>query len=135
MNTALITGATLLAGVALGYFLSLRTIKALRRKVRDLRAGRDKPPKETMKRVVWSCVINGFAWVWCSYILAALDRTQIAEELSKVALAEIVVPVSVYALKSVLENLSKNNLWPDKKTASDDTSAPEPEEEPDAGKG
>ena len=50
-----------------------------------------------------------FAWVWCSYILAALDKVQIAEELSKVALAEIIVPVAVYAFKSGVENLSKNN--------------------------
>ena len=51
---------------------------------------------------------------WCSYILAALDKNQIAEELSKVALVEIIAPVVVYAVKSVVENLSKNNRWPDK---------------------
>lgn len=74
------------------------------------------PPErlETIKQFVWACVINGFAWVWCSYILAALDKVQIAEELSKVALAEIIVPVAVYAFKSGVENLSKNNRWPDK---------------------
>lgn len=112
----LIAGAALLVGVALGYMLNLRIILALRRRVRDLRAGREKAPMETMKRVVWACVLNGFAWVWCSYILAALDKPQIAEELSKVALAEIVAPVVVYAVKSVVENLSKNNRWPDKGT-------------------
>lgn len=86
---------------------------------------------EDGKRVVWTCVLNGFAWVWCSYILAALDKPQIAEELSKVALAEIIVPVAVYAFKSVVENLSKNNHWPDKRPA--DT-APEPDQdEPDGG--
>lgn len=75
-----------------------------------------------MKCIVWACVLNGFAWVWCSYILAALDKAQIAEDLSKVALVEIVAPVAVYAIKSVLENLSKNNRWPDK-------TAPESEDE------
>ena len=69
---------------------------------------------ETMKRFVWACVANGFAWVWFSYILAYLDKPQIAEELSKVALVEIIVPVAVYALKSGVENLSKNNRWPDR---------------------
>lgn len=114
MKTALIAAAALLVGAAVGYSLSLRTICALRRRMRELRAGQNQPPTEMMKRVVWACVINGFAWVWFSYILAALDKPQIAEELSKVALAEIIVPVAVYAFKSVVENLSKNNKWPDK---------------------
>ena len=109
------------AGLALGFVLGLALCWAdgrrLRKRNRELRAalagqGLQKP--ETMKRVVWACVVNGFAWVWCSYILAALDKPQIAEELSKVALAEIIAPVIVYALKSVVENLSKNNRWPDK---------------------
>lgn len=62
-----------------------------------------------MKFIVWVCLLNGIAWVWCSYILAALGKEQIAESLSQVALTEIIGVVLVYALKSVLENLSKNN--------------------------
>ena len=130
MNAALVAVAALLVGAAIGYISSLRTIHALRRRVRELRAGTVNAPPETMKRIVWACVANGFAWVWCSYILAALDKPQIAEELSKVALIEIVAPVAVYAGKSVLENLSKNNHWPDK--AATDSSS-EPEEPPDGG--
>ncbi len=68
----------------------------------------------TMKKLVWLCLINGILWVWFSYILAALDKTQIAEELSKVAVTEIIGVVLVYAIKSVIENLSKHNRWPDK---------------------
>ena len=37
-----------------------------------------------------------------------------AERLSQVALTEIVAVVLAYAIKSVVENLSKNNNWPDK---------------------
>lgn len=135
MKTALIAGVALLVGVALGYISSLRTIRALRRRVRELRAGLDRPQTETMKRVLWACIINGFAWVWFSYILAALDKPQIAESLSQVALAEIIVPVAVYAGKSAVENLSKNNHWPDRAEAAIDSAGPEPErEEPqDAG--
>lgn len=118
-------------GAVLGYVMNLRTIFALRRRVRELRAGIDKRPMETMKRVVWACVINGFAWVWCSYILAWLDKPQIAEELSKVALAEIVAPVIVYAMKSVVENLSKNNRWPDKQPA--ETEATPDQDDTDGG--
>lgn len=75
-----------------------------------------KPKKKatTMKIIVWVCLLNGFAWVWCSYILAWLGKEQIAESLSQVALTEIIGVVLVYAIKSVVENLSKNNSWPDK---------------------
>lgn len=110
-------GVGLVLGFVLGLALCWADGRRLRKRNRELRAalaGRDLQKPETMKRVVWACVVNGFAWVWCSYILAALDKPQIAEELSKVALAEIVAPVIVYALKSVVENLSKNNRWPDR---------------------
>lgn len=70
---------------------------------------------ETMKSVVWFCLMNGVGWVWASYLLAYFQRGQIAESLSQVALTEIVAVVLAYSLKSVVENLSKNNHWPDKK--------------------
>lgn len=75
-----------------------------------------KPEKKwtTMKIIVMVCLLNGIAWVWCSYILAWLGKEQIAESLSQVALTEIIGVVLVYAAKSVFENLSKNNSWPDK---------------------
>ena len=77
---------------------------------------------ETMKAIVWLCLCNGCAWVWCSYLLAYLGRAEIAESLSQVALTEIVAVVLAYAIKSVVENLSKNNNWPDK-GGKDDTNA------------
>ena len=40
--------------------------------------------------------------------------TQIAEGLSQVAVTEIIGVVLAYCIKSVVENLSKNNHWPDK---------------------
>ena len=46
--------------------------------------------KTTSKLIVWACLLNGFAWVWCSYLLAYLGRAEIAESLSQVALTEIV---------------------------------------------
>ena len=73
-----------------------------------------KRPGETMKAVVWFCVVNGCGWVWCSYFLAYLGRAEIAQSLSQVALTEIVAVVLAYALKSLTENLSKHNSWPDK---------------------
>jgi hypothetical protein len=75
--------------------------------------------KETMKQIVWLCLINGIGWVWCSYILAWFGRDQIAESLSKVAITEIIGVVLVYALKSLCENISKHNKWPDKEMKND----------------
>lgn len=72
--------------------------------------------KETSKLIVWACLINGFLWVWCSYVLAYIGREQIAESLSTVAITEIIGVVLIYCLKSLFENLSKNNSWPDKPT-------------------
>lgn len=132
MKIILIIAGALVVGFALGIAFSVGTIRHLHKKNWELRAiikGDTRLAKsETMKRFVWACVINGFAWVWCSYILAALDKVQIAEELSKVALVEIIVPVAVYAFKSMVENLSKNNRWPDKGSAAED--GPEDEDPP-----
>lgn len=71
-------------------------------------------PFTTMKWVVLFSLLNGYAWVWCSYILAFMDKYTIAEQLSQIAITEIIGVVLVYALKSLVENLSKNNQWPDK---------------------
>lgn len=73
--------------------------------------------KTTTKVIVWVCLLNGIAWVWCSYILAWMGKEQIAESLSQVSLTEIIGVVVVYAVKSLFENLSKNNTWPDKQSA------------------
>ena len=81
---------------------------------RRIRAESHKRKQETTKKMIWVCLINGFAWVWCSYILAYLDKTQIAESLSQVAVTEIIGAVLAYCIKSAVENLSKNNHWPDK---------------------
>ena len=69
--------------------------------------------KSTTKRAVWFCLVNGVLWVWCSYLLAYLGRSAIAESLSKVAITELISVFLSYALKSLFENLSRNNSWPD----------------------
>ena len=118
MKIVVVAACALVVGIALGIVFSAATIRRLRRRVKELREiiKEGLPPErpETMKRFVWACVINGFAWVWCSYILAWLGKEQIAESLSQVALTEIIGVVLVYAIKSAVENLSKNNSWPDK---------------------
>lgn len=136
MNAALIiaVGAGLVLGFALGLAMCWADGRRLRKRNRELRAalaGRHLKKRETMKVIVWACVLNGFAWIWCSYILAALDKTQIAETLSTAAVTEIIGAVLAYALKSLVENLSKNNHWPDRRPADADRS-PDPDE-PDGG--
>lgn len=117
MKVVLMIVAAFFIGAGTSLFLCRSTINRLRKRVRTLRANggiEEKKKTETMKRVVWICLGNGFAWVWCSYILAALDKVQIAEALSTAAVTEIIGVVLAYAIKSAIENLSKNNLWPDK---------------------
>jgi len=70
--------------------------------------------KTTTKCLVFLCLANGFLWVWCSYLLAFCGRDEIAESLSKVAITEIIGVVLIYCLKSLFENLSVHNKWPDK---------------------
>ena len=100
-----------LAGFCLGRVITLRRAKTL---TAPENQGLDKPSRTTTKYLVWLCLGNGIAWVWCSYLLAWLGREEIAESLSRAAVTEIVGVVLVYALKSLLENLSKNNAWPDR---------------------
>ena len=69
---------------------------------------------ETSKLIVWVCLINGILWIWCSYLLAWFGRDQIAENLSQVAVTEIIGVVLVHCIKTAVENLSKNNKWPDR---------------------
>ena len=66
------------------------------------------------ERIIWACLIHGFFWVDCSYLLAWLQRNEIAQDLSKVAITEIIGVVLIYAIKEGAANLSKNNIWPDK---------------------
>ena len=66
------------------------------------------------KIIVAFLLLNGTIWIYMSYYLAWLGRTDIAETLSKAVVIEILGVMLVYALKSLCENLSKNNNWPDK---------------------
>lgn len=118
MEILLTAVVSLAIGAVFSFLLCYQTIQRLNRRVRTLtlRTGRavKKKKMETTKKVVWICLANGFVWVWCSYVLAYLDKPQIAESLSQVAVTEIIGVVLAYCIKSSVENLSKNNRWPDK---------------------
>lgn len=59
--------------------------------------------KTNTHRIVWFCLANGVAWIWCSYLLAFIGRVEIAESLSTKALTEIIAVVLLYCLKSLFE--------------------------------
>ena len=70
--------------------------------------------QEFMKRLV---IINHFcaiSWVYLTYILAFMGKEEIAESLAGKVVTEVIAVTAVYALKSLFENMSKNNTWPDK---------------------
>lgn len=113
---AILAGVGVVSFVFLGALIVRSAVSGLHKSKKSKTGSAGRKKRETMKMVVWICLANGFAWVWCSYILAALDKMQIAESLSQVAVTQIIGVVLVYGLKSAIENLSKNNHWPDKPT-------------------
>ena len=68
------------------------------------------------KLIVGWLLLNGTIWIYLSYILAYLGKIAIAETLSKTVVVEILGVMAVYSLKAGVENISRNNNWPDKKT-------------------
>lgn len=131
MSVLLAAGCALALGVVLGLLFNAAAIRRLRKRNRELRAyiqdGAAPVKPETTKVIIWVCLVMGFAWVWCSYLLAWMDHPQIAESLSQVAVTEIIGVVLAYCIKSAVENLSKNNRWPDKGGAPEDQDTPEME--------
>lgn len=129
--------AGVIVGALVGLNANRRTIEKQRRTIRALRAGSgaaERPRVESSKKAMWICLAMGISWVWCSYILAWMGATQIAESLSSTAVKEIIGVFLVYCAKSVFENLSKNNTWPDKTKQADGPGAqPDREEPPDVG--
>jgi ABC-type transport system involved in cytochrome bd biosynthesis fused ATPase/permease subunit len=69
--------------------------------------------------VAW-LLVNGTVWIYLSYALAYLGRGQIAETLSKTVVVEVIGVMVVYSLKALVENLSKNNQWPDRQSKTTD---------------
>lgn len=113
---AVLAGVGVVSFVFLGALIVRSAVSGLHKSKKSKTGSAGRKKRETMKMVVWVCLANGFAWVWCSYVLAFLDKMQIAESLSQVAVTQIIGVVLVYGLKSAIENLSKNNHWPDKPT-------------------
>jgi len=69
--------------------------------------------KEFTKRLVIVNHACAISWVYLTYLLAFMGKTEIAESLAKTVVTEVIAVTMIYALKSLFENLSKNNIWPD----------------------
>lgn len=68
----------------------------------------NKKKKEYAKIIALVILIHAFIWVDLSYILAFLDKIQIAEQLAIVAVTSIIGTFAVYSAKSFLEKNSRN---------------------------
>ena len=66
-----------------------------------------------MKIITFTVIIHGLFMVTFSYILAFMDKMQIAESLSQTVVTEIIGPFAVYGITKTIENISKYNTWVD----------------------
>jgi len=69
---------------------------------------------EFTKRLVILNHLCAISWVYLTYILAFMGKEEIAEVLAGKVVTEVIAVTTVYAVKSLFENMSKNNTWPDK---------------------
>jgi len=69
---------------------------------------------DTSKIIIFILIYVGAMMAGFSYYLAYIERNEIAESLAKAALIELVAPSVMIFMKSLIENLSMNNCWPDK---------------------
>lgn len=63
--------------------------------------------------VAW-LVVNGTCLLWGVMYLAVTGAENIAETLGRYVVTELLGTVGVSLAKSIVENLSKNNNWPDR---------------------
>lgn len=64
--------------------------------------------------VTW-LIVNGTCVLWGVLYLAVTGAEQIAETLGRYVVTELLGTVAVALAKNTVENISKNNSWPDKK--------------------
>ena len=63
-------------------------------------------------------IVNGTCALWGVLYLAAVGAEQIAETLGRYVVTELLGTVGFALAKATVENLSKNNSWPDKASKS-----------------
>ena len=68
--------------------------------------------------VAW-LIVNGTCVMWGVLYLAATGAQQIAETLGRYVVTELLGTAGFALAKNTVENLSKNNSWPDKEIKTD----------------
>lgn len=63
----------------------------------------------TSKQLVWVYAINSVLWIWCSYLLAFMNKYQIAETLSSTVCTIVIGQLAFYLVTSTVENIFKYN--------------------------
>lgn len=98
---AVLIGTGIISIIAIFLYLLFAMIKKLkeRRKAKD----KKKRYKTYTKRWLTFILINGVIWIYLSYVLAFLDKIQIAETLSVTAVTSIIATMIGYFCKSAFE--------------------------------
>lgn len=114
MKTILIAAGALIVGVALGVLYCEATIRHLRKRLKELRAGKPRLTVQSVTRFIFlTAQVFAIIWVSWSYIISTyatvvLEQPFPAEELSKEAVRTI---LGVGILK-VFENIFEHNEGP-----------------------
>ena len=112
MRTALIAAGALVVGAALGVLFSAATIRHLRKRLKELRSGRERPNiiRSITRFLFVTTQVFALIWVSASYGIAAYSTIMLSqpfpiEELSRQA---IITLLGMSGLK-VVENIFEHN--------------------------
>lgn len=101
----------------MGIFLSLKQkYTAYKKKAKRKRNAKRKRRQQVndarsyTKNIVTFILINAVIWVYLTYILAFMDKTAIAEQLSIVVVKVIIYTILSYMVKALVENVFKFNF-------------------------
>lgn len=88
--------------------------ETLLKKKREIRIERIKDSlagnlMSTSKQLIWLFSINGILWIWCSYVLAFMDKLQIAETLSSNVCTIVIGQMGMYLITKTIENVFRYN--------------------------
>ena len=61
------------------------------------------------KKLIWIIIVCGCAWITFSYVLAYMDKVQIAESLSTTACTTVIGSFAVYIISKTIENVFRYN--------------------------
>lgn len=63
----------------------------------------------TTKCLIWFFSLNGALWIWCSYLLAFMDKVQIAESLSANVCTIVIGQMAIFLITQTVQHVFKYN--------------------------